>query len=231
MRVELFPVLIILAFSLFTVATSWSTHSIPVSAVDFYSATWSSALTCTMIGYNDNDGGVIIKSLDGALTWNKISPSGPFAHLTDIATTSFSGRRYYITVSTEGIIIVFTANDADGASYSQQQFIQFNDNKFYGVAATSGTAYVVGQSGSQTIVSKIYKSVATAGSVFSIWKIVSPAAVTGVTFTAVSSFDGNSAIVVGFRGTVFFTRNGGQCQHQYQYSYEHQYQYSYQYQY
>jgi photosystem II stability/assembly factor-like uncharacterized protein len=219
MRVELFSFVIVIAFSLLTCATSWSSHGIPVSGVDFYSAAWSSALTCTMIGYSDNDGGVIIKSLDGALTWTQISPQSNFPHLADIATTLYLGKRYYITVSSEGNIIVFTAADADGASYSPQQSLSFPDNKFFGVTATSGTAYVVGQSGSQAIVSKIYKSVSTASSIFSIWKVVSPALVTSVTFTAVSSFDGTSAIVVGFHGTVFFTRNGGQYQHQYQYQY------------
>ena len=215
MRVELLSFVIVVTFSLFTVATSWSSHSIPVSAVDFFSAVWSSALTCTMIGYSDNDGGVIIKSLDGALTWTKISPQGSFPHLTDIATTLYLGKRYYLTVSTDGYIIVYTANDTDGASYSQLSKIPFVDNAFFGVTATADTAYVVGQSGSQTAVSKIYKSVATASSIFQIWKVVSPVSVTSVTFTAVSSFDGNSAIVVGFHGTVFFTRNGGQCHYRF----------------
>ena len=192
-----------LALSVISFALSWDPHAIPDNTYDYVSTVWSSSRTCVMSGNNDN-GGNIIASSNGGLSWNTIF-SGPNL-FSDIATTTFLGVAYLVAVSTQGnIIVIKNVGDTFGI-----QIVSPVTGNLYGVGMFNNTAYAVGQKGSgSSIGSAVFKSIATKKSVFTDWREVILTPTQKITFTAVTTYNGINVIVAGFTGTILYSSNGG----------------------
>ena len=196
--------LTVLALSVISFTLSWNPNSIPDSSYDYVSTVWSSSRQCAMSGNNDN-GGNIIASSDGGVSWNIIFSGND--QLRDIATTTYSGTTYFISVSTVGSIILIK-NVA--GNYLRQTVSALSGSSLYGVGIFNDTAYAVGQKGfGSGIGSAVYKSVATSRKIFTDWKVVTLPPGQQVTYSAVTTYDGINVIVAGYTGTVLHSSNGG----------------------
>ena len=131
----------VLALSVISFTLSWNPHTIPDSSYDYVSTVWSSSRQCVMSGNNDN-GGNIIASSDGGVSWNIVFSGSD--QLRDIATTTFLGATYFISVSTVGSIILLK-NVA--GNYIRQTVSPLSGSSLYGIGIFNNTAYAVGQKG------------------------------------------------------------------------------------
>jgi hypothetical protein len=183
-------------------AVSWSPNNSPVSGLGFSSAVWMSSESCVMIG-NSESGSVIAVSHDAGRTHQLIhslaSPS------LDIATTSCKLKRFIIVITKDSeIVVLSSSHESPFTSYHVPPIPSIILRK---VTFGYHNAFAVGHSLSDGMIGTVYKS--TVVSKFRVWIDRSPPQEVRTTFTAVSSFDGVSVIVVGSNGAVFYSTDAG----------------------
>ena len=184
--------------SIISVGRGWANHTLLLTDIDFVSAAWSTALTVVMVGYNDNHG-AIIRSIDAGLSWTSVSAS--VAKMTDVATITTSGTQRFLGVATNGNIYSSTNN---GLDFTKLVTITA---ELYGISiGSNGNAFAVGVTNFPSA-GKVY--FVAGGGMYTIWKEISPKPAAPVLFTAVTSFDGIRAIVVGYSGYIYYTADSG----------------------
>ena len=180
----------------------WTNRNTTITNVDFVSATWSSAMTCYMVGYNDASGS-IIKSTNAGVTWKSVlQGTDTTSRFSDIATVN--GTSYLFAVSMSGN--VYVSNDGFGNVFSP--IGSALPATLYGSSVGSnGNGFAVGVASTTPFNSVIYKSTLASG--YTVWNDYSPPSTTPVLLTAVSTFNGNNVIAVGFGGLIYSTTTGG----------------------
>lgn len=180
--------------------------SIPVTTIDFVSSAWSSSTTNVMVGYNDN-GGAIIRTSNMGATWTLIS--SPSSQTTDIAHKSITQKEYFLTVATDGKILL---SSNEGLTFTEKASlgVALFGVDIGGTGGNSYNAYAVGvlaSSGSSNAQSKVFSSPFSSG--FATWSEITPAGTSRVLFTAVTSFDGVNVIIVGYSGVIYYSSTSG----------------------
>ena len=139
-------------------------------------------------------------SRDGGYSWTTSqTPSDVYLKYTDVAFHNASGTPHYLVVSNMGGLLV----SADGVTWTETA-LGTGHVALNGVAVgVNGVAYAVGSMGN------ISRSNATTG--YLRWTGVPPkgAALVGLTFNAVGTYDGVRAIAVGKDGLVYHTSTKG----------------------
>ena len=187
---------------LFTRCVSWSLNNSPASGLGFTSAVWISSESCLMIG-NSKSGSIIALSHDAGRTHHPIhSMASPSV---DIATTFYKLKRFIIVIANDSKIVVMSGNNESLlSSYNVPTSPSVILKR---VTLGYHNAFAVGHSFSDGLIGTVYKSSMT--SKFRVWSDKSPLQEPGYTFTAVSSFDGVSVIVVGNNGAIFYSTDAG----------------------
>ena len=180
----------------------WTNRNTTITNVDFVSGTWSSAMTCYLVGYNDAYGS-IIKSTNAGVTWKSVlQGTDTTSRFTDIATVN--GTTYLFAVSMSGN--VYVSNDGFGNVFNPIGSA-LPANLFGSSVGSNGNGFAVGTASTSPFNSVIYKSTIASG--YKVWNDYSPPNTALVMLTAVSTFNGNNVIAVGFGGLIYSTTSGG----------------------
>ena len=180
----------------------WTNRNTTITNVDFVSATWSSSMTCYMVGYNAEFGS-IIKSTNAGITWKSVlQGTDTTSRFSDIATVN--GTSYLFAVSLSGN--VYVSNDGYGNVFNPIGSA-LPANLYGSGVGSNGNGFAVGLASTIPFNSVIYKSTLASG--YTVWNDYSPPSTAPVLLTAVSTFNGNNVIAVGFGGLVYSSTTGG----------------------
>lgn len=200
-RFMLLLLLISLAFN--RINSQWSNTSTTAISDSFFSASYSSASTCVMIGYKTlSSTGAIIRSTDGGQTWATISQTvNPLFDIATILIAAPISTTYFVTVSYKGNIYISSNNGQSFAAIAQVL-----PAALYGVSIGSNyNAYAVGILATN---GKIYNSSSVIGGTYTYWQDISPKSAK-VQLNAVTTVDGINIVVVGNSGTIYYSFNSG----------------------
>jgi photosystem II stability/assembly factor-like uncharacterized protein len=202
-------IFLLLLLTIITLTVSeWVAIPGPDQYSNFLAVTWPSDGTVLAAGYQVSGGSIII-SEDYGVHWKKanLTDGNTFGSMYAIASRNLDANTvtlpggatssiYYLAVDDVGEIFGSTG---DGKHWS---LFATKGAQFYGVTiASNGNAFVCGSG------NKVYLSYASSG--YLTWVAKSPSPGVSIQFNDVSSVNGIDVIIVGSRGSAYFSSTSG----------------------